>query len=322
MNNPSETPKLSILIPTYLQAEYLPDTIESVLRQSYKDFELVIADDASPDRTEQVVRRYQDPRIRYCPSRSNLGRVANYRRALYDLARGRYATNLDGDDLLGDANYLSTAVDLLDQSPRVSLVCGSVIRFVGAPPQLSEVPSSGRVEYVDGTAHFLNYWRRDRSIHHLGSVYRVAQAREIGFYRRNIISADTESLIRLLPGNTISRVDRVAGMWRGHEGNASVGISVAAALDNIRLVDSVYGDTRVQARVTSAELRRWRDRMLRARIYGSSTTHFFLKSRCKAGWTFLRRAFRAYPGSVSKVLSDPRLWLHVLACALRRGPTK
>ena len=98
--------RFSILVPAYeTKEEYLRPMLESVLGQSYGNFELVIADASKEERVEQVVKSYDDPRIRYRRLKQNAGISANTNQALM-YATGDYAALLDHDDLLApDALY-------------------------------------------------------------------------------------------------------------------------------------------------------------------------------------------------------------------------
>ena len=80
-------PVFSVCIPTYNAAGYLPEAIESVLAQTYEDFELLICDDASTDATAEVVGGFQDDRIRYVPFSQNLGQGGNFNRCMDSLHR-------------------------------------------------------------------------------------------------------------------------------------------------------------------------------------------------------------------------------------------
>jgi glycosyltransferase involved in cell wall biosynthesis len=84
-----KSPTVSILIPTYNYARHLPAAIESVLDQDFLDFELLIADDASTDNTEEICREYEakDSRIRFFCHAENLGMVENWNWCLQQ-ARG------------------------------------------------------------------------------------------------------------------------------------------------------------------------------------------------------------------------------------------
>src|SRR5690606_6270355 len=105
--DPPTAPLVTIMIPTYGQAHYLPRAIDSALAQDYPNLEVLVVDDASPDDTASVIEPYlEDPRFRYHRHVENLGRVAAYRDTLEREALGDYVLNLDGDDWLVDPTYL------------------------------------------------------------------------------------------------------------------------------------------------------------------------------------------------------------------------
>lgn len=91
--------RVSICVPTYRGAAFLPATIESVLSQTYPHWELWIVDDCSPDETADIVTRYPDPRVRYARNERNLRPQGNWNRCL-ELAEGEYFKLLPHDDLL------------------------------------------------------------------------------------------------------------------------------------------------------------------------------------------------------------------------------
>lgn len=90
-------PTVSIIIPTYNRAHLLGRAIQSVLNQTYKDFELIVVDDGSTDNTEQIVRSFSDERIRYVRHKKNKG-VAAARNTGIKTARGEYMAFQDSDD--------------------------------------------------------------------------------------------------------------------------------------------------------------------------------------------------------------------------------
>ena len=118
----SDAPAVSVCIPAYRGARHIGEAIESVLAQTFTDFELLVLDDASPDNTAEVVLRYRDPRIRFLRNERNAGVQANWNRCL-ELARGRYFKLLPQDDLLA-ADCLARQVEVLeaDRDQRIALV--------------------------------------------------------------------------------------------------------------------------------------------------------------------------------------------------------
>lgn len=91
------SPEISVVIPTYKRAELVLRAIQSVLQQTFQNFEIIIVDDCSPDNTGDAVRTIRDPRIRYLRHDVNKGLPAG-RNTGIDAARGRYLAFLDDDD--------------------------------------------------------------------------------------------------------------------------------------------------------------------------------------------------------------------------------
>lgn len=89
---------VSIITPTYNCARFIAETIECVLAQTYQNWEMLIVDDCSTDNTAQVVRQYNDPRIKYHCLKQNSGAAVARNEAL-KMAKGRWIAFLDSDDL-------------------------------------------------------------------------------------------------------------------------------------------------------------------------------------------------------------------------------
>lgn len=108
-------PRLSVLIPTFNRRRYLPQTIETVLAQTYQDFQIIIYDDGSTDNTEDYIAKITDPRVTYVKSETNRG-VAYARNALLELCNTELGCWLDSDDLSNKYRFelLVRAVDKWD----------------------------------------------------------------------------------------------------------------------------------------------------------------------------------------------------------------
>ena len=114
-------PKVSIGLPVYNGERFIEEAIESILDQTFMDFELIVSDNASTDRTSEICRRYaeRDPRVRYYRNKTNLGAAANYNR-VFHLAQGDYFRWAAHDDKLAPG-YIAACVDVLDRNPSVVL---------------------------------------------------------------------------------------------------------------------------------------------------------------------------------------------------------
>ena len=118
-------PAVSVIIPTYNRAPLIPQAIDSVLQQTFADFEIIVVDDGSTDDTESVVKTYGD-RVRYV--RTPNGGIGHARNVGMKHARGRYFTFLDSDDLLYPY-ALELQTRLLERFPAVSMVCAEMTGF-------------------------------------------------------------------------------------------------------------------------------------------------------------------------------------------------
>jgi len=108
-------PRVSIGLPVYNGENYLREAVDSILSQSFEDFELIISDNASTDATEQICRAYaaKDQRIRYYRNSTNVGAAKNFNR-VFELSSGQYFKWAAHDDIL-TKDYLSKCVATLDQ---------------------------------------------------------------------------------------------------------------------------------------------------------------------------------------------------------------
>jgi glycosyltransferase involved in cell wall biosynthesis len=143
-------PKVSVCIPTFLGDQTLGAAIESVLAQTFTDFELIVIDDGSPDNTRAVVQRFSDPRMVYLCNEKNLGPEGNWNRCL-EAASGDYFKLLPHDDLL-HPRCLERQVGVLDADTekRIALVfCAREMLGPDARPLMRRGYPSGHEGLID-----------------------------------------------------------------------------------------------------------------------------------------------------------------------------
>jgi glycosyltransferase involved in cell wall biosynthesis len=121
--------RLSIGLPVYNGEKFIRESIDSLLGQTFQDFELIISDNASTDKTEEICRAYaaQDERIRYYRNQKNIGCACNFNR-VFELATGEYFKWASHDDLHAP-DFLQNCIDILDQDPSLVL-CHSHVYFI------------------------------------------------------------------------------------------------------------------------------------------------------------------------------------------------
>jgi glycosyltransferase involved in cell wall biosynthesis len=125
------TPRVSIGLPVYNGEDYLVETLDSLLAQTFTDFELIICDNASSDATQEICEGYaaKDRRIRYVRNAQNLGAAKNYNKT-FELAAGEYFRWNSYDDTCAP-QYLEQCVQKLDREPGVILCYSKTILIDG-----------------------------------------------------------------------------------------------------------------------------------------------------------------------------------------------
>ena len=115
----SGVPRLSIGLPVYNGDRYLANALDALLGQSYKDFELIISDNASTDKTPEICRRYEklDARVRYCRQLRNIGSTPNHNFVVAE-ARGELFKWASYDDLYREI-FLNVASRRLTNTPKL-----------------------------------------------------------------------------------------------------------------------------------------------------------------------------------------------------------
>lgn len=114
-------PKVSFIVPCYKLAHLLPECVNSILAQTYRDFEVLIMDDCSPDNTPEVARSFADPRVKHVRNEPNLGHLRNYNKGI-ELSRGEYIWLISADDRLRKPYALEHYVDFMEAHPKIGFV--------------------------------------------------------------------------------------------------------------------------------------------------------------------------------------------------------
>lgn len=183
-------PKVSVLLPVYNAESYVAEAVESVLNQSFSDFELIILDDGSTDSSSTIVAGLSDPRIKYVRS-TNVGLTKVLNKGL-KMADGEYIARMDADDISDPARF-GRQVDFLNRNPQVAAVgCWwKVISSSGSVVAEKTAPTGA----VRIKAQFLN----SAPILHSAAMFRRASVLEVDGYDETFTYAqDRDLFLRLL----------------------------------------------------------------------------------------------------------------------------
>lgn len=121
-------PLVSFVIPCYKLAHFLRPCLDSLLGQTYKNVELLIMDDCSPDDTPAVAASYSDARVRYFRNDTNLGHLRNYNKGI-DIARGDYIWIISADDCLRSNDVVERFASLMEQNSRLAYMFCPAMRL-------------------------------------------------------------------------------------------------------------------------------------------------------------------------------------------------
>lgn len=195
------TPRVSVVMPVYNTERFVAEAVESILAQSYADFEFIIIDDGSTDGSLAVLKKYEarDPRIRLV-SRPNTGNVVAANEGV-DLSRGEFMARLDADDRVMP-ELLERQVARFDAEPGLVLL--------GANAQVMDESGVVFGDFAVPETHEAierSHLQGDMAIHHPGAMMRVEQVRAVGKYRPQFkICEDYDLWLRL------GEVGRVANL--------------------------------------------------------------------------------------------------------------
>jgi len=131
----SDTPKISVVIPVYNSARYLPECLDSILAQDFRDYEILIADDGSTDGSADIIKSYaqKDARIRWWQNPKNLGLTGNHN-AVMSEARGEFIKFIHQDDKILQPSAFAKMLEPLERDASVSLV-GAASELINAQSQ-------------------------------------------------------------------------------------------------------------------------------------------------------------------------------------------
>lgn len=120
--------KASVVMPVFNGDKYLPYSIESILNQTFRDFECIIIDDGSTDNSKTILKKYNDPRIHLVENEKNMGLVHSLNRGI-DAAKGEYIIRMDQDDI-SLPNRFAEQIAFMEKHADVA-VCGSWYKTIG-----------------------------------------------------------------------------------------------------------------------------------------------------------------------------------------------
>ena len=257
----SRTPLVSVIMPTHNHGTFLADAIDSVRKQTLEDFELIVIDDGSTDRTPEILATITDERVR-CFRTANRGKSAARNFGLEN-ARGKYLAFLDSDDLY-HPEKLQSQVTVLEMDPKITMCFHDFARFSSERrfehthfdfvPELKTLPASPLVDVADsyvleGDAFqlltplpLLPIWLQTLML-------RRKLVQEFRFDEELVISEDLAYVLRCYQGGRAAYIDRCLVNLRRHDGNSFSDPfeTILPNIEALRIIQSEIEDLRYKA---------------------------------------------------------------------------
>ena len=201
--------KLSVVMSTYNRAQMLLETVDSVLNQSFSDFEFIIIDDASVDNTNELIKNINDSRIRLYKNVENRGCTFNYHTA-QNLAKGKYIVHIDDDDI-SLPNRFEIQYNYMEEN-KDTVLSGTFIETFGENARPSWVFYTDS-ELIDLSVNIYN------PICHSSVIYRKSfmELNNINYNMNYICSQDYELYMQILEcGGKITNISDTLVKYRMH----------------------------------------------------------------------------------------------------------
>ncbi|MCC5650240.1 glycosyltransferase [Nostoc sp. XA013] len=237
-------PKITVSIPTFNRVNLLPYAIDSVLNQSEQDFELIVCDDGSSDRTPELMSQYTDHRIKYIRHLQNIGKSNNMRSG-FDAASGEYFMKFDDDDRLTPDFLASTAAILAEDSS---------IDFVGTDHWIIDINNVrdeaktqensyrwGRKNLPAGIVdNLLEVVFINQSFQIGATLFRRKTLQELGYMQPNLQNCeDNDLFVRLaLAGKKGYYLPELLMEYRNHAEQQGINRAIPYLFDKMRYLES------------------------------------------------------------------------------------
>lgn len=205
--------KISVVMSVYNADKYLKESIDSILQQTYTDFEFIIINDGSTDKTDEIINTYLDKRIIYIKNKQNLGLPASLNKGI-KLAKGKYIARMDSDDISLPIRF-EKQLDYMENNPQCVLL-GASVQFFGNKNKIGKITG-------DSKELFYKYLTGGIMVFHPVAMFRRSIVIENNeFYNEQYTSSqDFDLWNRLKHYGSVENLSEVLLNYRSHEESIS-----------------------------------------------------------------------------------------------------
>jgi glycosyltransferase involved in cell wall biosynthesis len=222
-------PVISVVMPVYNSGQFLNLAIESILDQTYTDYEFIIINDGSTDHTESVILSYTDSRIKYFKNPINLGIVATLNKGI-ELAKGTYLARMDADDISLPERF-EKQHHFMESNPKIA-VCGSqafYINTMGIKTGQTDLPVQGNK--IKAQLLFYN------TFIHPTTFFKTEVIKEIRYRSDYHYAEDYCLLAQISRGHQVGNLSEPLLLYRVHEGNTTATKKKEMSIAHLKVLD-------------------------------------------------------------------------------------
>ena len=280
-------PLVSIIIPSYNHSKYITETIESILGQTYDNFELIVIDDGSQDNSIEIIEKLRLNNKFIFIKRENKGLCETLNEGI-NLSRGKYIAICASDDIyLKDKIKLQ--VDFLETNPNYALCYGKIISF----------DNDGNQKFINSKRYksgklFLDLIKTN-FVPAVTQMYRKDIFDNIGGFDKDLWIEDWDMLLRISYSYEIGFLDKYLAMYRNHGENMSGGKNIRKMYENELKILNKWKDTEAYSKVINFWEEKWFSEL--SRIDKEEARKYLFSALKKI---YKRRTFKALSNYILK----------------------
>ena len=231
--------KISIIIPTYNRKIQLKECLDSILNQTYTNFEIIIIDDCSHENIEKYLQKtYQDPRIKYIRNPENKG--AGYSRKMgYQESTGKYIIFCDDDDYYIDSNFFENSIKIFKEND-VSMICSNTYTKYEDKNvyKFNKLNINSYMDTLDYLEKFQFYYEKPNST--FSTIFKKSILEKSKFQSMMMVNDSSIYMRALLVKSKIYVIEEIIGIYRIHSNNMSFHIEADFLIENLKEKKYIY----------------------------------------------------------------------------------
>lgn len=236
----TDTPKISIIIPTHNRFEQLSELISSIFRQTYDNFEIIIIDDVSVDKTNEVYSNYHDKRLKYYRNYENLGAGLNRQKG-YNLSNGDYIIFCDDDDYFIDNSYFYDLIKIFEDDENINVTASEAYTYYEKEDKYvysSLNCNPGVMDSMEYLENFMIKYTKPKPV--FSAAFRRKTLMEAEFKEMTMMNDTSVYLRALMVGGKTYINKKIIGVYRIHENNASFTLKSDFIIKNLEEKRKIY----------------------------------------------------------------------------------